>query len=73
MPSPFPGMNPYLEHADVWHDFHESFMPHIRDVLAAQVDPRYIVKIDEHVFIHELSGEQRRFLILQYSITPLPL
>ena len=62
MPSPFPGMNPYLEQPDVWHDFHESFMPHVRDELAAQVDPRYIVKIDEHVFIHELSGEQRWLL-----------
>jgi hypothetical protein len=24
MPSPFPGMNPYLEQADVWDDFHQS-------------------------------------------------
>lgn len=62
MPSPFPGMNPYLEQHDVWHDFHESFMPRVRDLISAQVDPRYIVKIDEHVFIHELSAEQRRFL-----------
>jgi hypothetical protein len=27
MPSPFPGMNPYLEQADVWQDFHQSFIP----------------------------------------------
>lgn len=62
MPSPFPGMNPYLEQDDAWHDFHESFMPHVRDLISAQVDPRYIVKIDEHIFIHEFSAEQRRFL-----------
>ena len=62
MPSPFPGMNPYLEQEDVWHDFHESFMPRVRDLISAQVDPRYIVKIDEHIFIHEFSDEQRRFL-----------
>ena len=31
-------------------------------MICAQVDPRYIVKIDEHVFIHEFSAEQRRFL-----------
>ena len=30
MPSPFPGMNPYLEQEDAWHDFHESFMPRMR-------------------------------------------
>ncbi len=62
MPSPFPGMNPYLEQEDAWHDFHESFMPRVRDLISAQVDPRYIVKIDEHIFIHEFSAEQRRFL-----------
>ena len=62
MPSPFPGMNPYLEQADVWHDFHERFMPMVAERVADQVDPRYIVKIDEHVFIHELSSEQRRFV-----------
>ena len=27
MPSPFPGMNPYLEQPDVWHDFHQGFIP----------------------------------------------
>jgi hypothetical protein len=25
MPSPFPGMNPYLE--AIWHDVHERFLP----------------------------------------------
>jgi hypothetical protein len=62
MPSPFPGMNPYLEQEDAWHDFHESSMPRVRDVISAQVNPRYIVKIDEHIFIHVFSAEQRRFL-----------
>ena len=27
MPSPFPGLNPYLEQEAVWHDFHERFCP----------------------------------------------
>jgi len=62
MPSPFPGMDPYLEQEDVWHDFHERCIPLVAEVLAAQVDPNYIVKIDEHVYIHELPAEQRRFL-----------
>lgn len=62
MPSPFPGMNPYLEQDTVWHDFHESVMPVVRETLAAQVRPHYIVKIDEHIYIHELSAESRLFL-----------
>ena len=62
MPSPFPGMNPFLEQDDVWHDFHERFIPAMADVLAAQVDPHYIVKIDEHVYIHELGESDRRLV-----------
>ena len=62
MPSPFPGMNPYLEQEDAWHDFHERFMPAAAEVLSAQVDPRYIVKIDEHVYVHEMAPDSRRFL-----------
>lgn len=62
MPSPFPGMNPYLEQDDVWHDFHESYLPRVRDHIAAQLADHYVVKIDEHVYIHEPSAEQRVFL-----------
>ncbi len=46
MPSPFPGMNPYLEQEDVWHDFHRLFLPAAAEVIGAQVQPDYIVKID---------------------------
>ena len=62
MPSPFPGMNPYLEHPSVWHDFHESFMPLAREALSSQVLPRYFVKIDEHLYVHELAEESRRLV-----------
>ncbi len=63
MPSPFPGMNPYLEQEDVWHDFHERFVPHLAEVLLQpQVRAGYIVKIDEHVFIHERSALERAFI-----------
>jgi Protein of unknown function (DUF4058) len=60
MPSPFPGMNPYLEQEDVWHDFHERFIPLVATILGGQLRPRYIVKIDEHIYIHELAAETRR-------------
>src|SRR5579859_417713 len=62
MASPFPGMNPYLEQDDIWHDFHERFIPHVAERLLPQVRPAYIVKLDEHVYIHELSGDERQFL-----------
>lgn len=60
MPSPFPGMNPYLEHANTWHDFHGAMAFALRSMLVEQLRPRYIVKVDEHVYIHELSAAERR-------------
>ena len=60
MPSPFPGMNPYLERRAVWHDFHESFLPAAREAISSQIAPNFIAKIDEHVFIHELSESTPR-------------
>ncbi len=59
MPSPFPGMNPYIEHERVWHDFHERFMPFTAEAIGAQTGPQYIVRIDEHVYIRELRGTRR--------------
>lgn len=59
MPSPFPGMNPYIEQEDVWHDFHERLLPHLAEVIGSQLAAHYIVKIDEHLYIHEPSAEQR--------------
>ncbi|MEX2173694.1 MAG: DUF4058 family protein [Pirellulaceae bacterium] len=62
MPSPFPGMNPFLEHPDVWHDFHYRFIVAAADALTAQVRPNYIVKIDAHIYLHELPDEPRRLI-----------
>lgn len=55
MPSPFPGMNPYLEQASVWTDFHDSFIPAIRDAIAGQVAPNYYVRIQEQLYLHEFA------------------
>ena len=63
MPSPFPGMNPYLEQASVWEDFHQAFATEIRESLAAQVRPSFFVKLEERVFIHEPSSEERLRLL----------
>src|SRR4051812_46227074 len=62
MPSLFPGMNPYLEQADAWHDFHERAVPLIAELLGPQVLPRYIAKIDDHIYIHDLAADTRQFL-----------
>src|SRR5262245_31755511 len=59
MPSSFPGMNPYLEQEDSWQDFHETFIPALRDAISPQVSPHFIVKIEAHIFIHEPAADER--------------
>src|ERR1041385_4849596 len=46
MPSPFPGMDPYLEDRQLWPDVHLSLIVAIRDALAPQVEPDYYVRIE---------------------------
>jgi hypothetical protein len=47
MPSPFPGMDPFIE-GQVWLDFHTELITTIRALLAPKVIPRYVVRVEEH-------------------------
>ena len=58
MPSPFPGMNPYLESPGMWPDFHEAFITALRTSLAPAIAPGFYAKIEEQLYIHE-HGETR--------------
>src|SRR5262249_1139272 len=62
MPSPFPGMNPYIEQDAFWQDFHLEFLPAIRGRLVPQVRPKYIVMLDEHIYVQEHPPEPRRLV-----------
>ncbi len=46
MPSPFPGMNPWLEQEALWPDFHTKFLIAINERLISQVRPKYIVLVE---------------------------
>ena len=59
MPSPFPGMNPFLEKPSDWHDFHGDFLVRVRAQLASQIRPAFIAKTEDRVYLHELSAEER--------------
>ena len=41
MPSPFPGMDPYLE-GDMWQEFHETLASAIRAQLMPRLTPKYV-------------------------------
>ncbi|HRW10403.1 MAG TPA: DUF4058 family protein [Caldilineaceae bacterium] len=52
MPSPFPGMDPYLE-GYLWPDVHHSLATQIRDQLAPHLRPRYVARIEIQVVVDE--------------------
>ncbi|MEL7313805.1 MAG: DUF4058 family protein, partial [Cyanobacteria bacterium J06559_3] len=41
MPSPFPGMDPYLEHPALWSEFHDRLILAIAIAIAPQLRPKY--------------------------------
>ncbi len=51
MRPPFPGMDPWLEHPDVWSDVHASLITAIRDTLNPQVVPRYVVRVESRTTV----------------------
>lgn len=56
MPSPFPGMDPYLEGPNFWPEVHSRLMVEIADVLVPQLRPKYRVALEKRVY--ESSGNE---------------
>jgi len=62
MPSPFPGMNPWLEQDHLWPDVHNGLLGAIKERLVAQVRPKYVVLFEQHVYLHEPPFESPRLM-----------
>ena len=64
MPSPFPGMDPYLEASGGWEDFHDRFLTHCGEALLEALPSHYLVKIQERVAaITVPDGDQKRAVL----------
>jgi Protein of unknown function (DUF4058) len=51
MLSPFPGMDPYLEHPDVFPDFHDSFVTYLREAVQPNLPEPYYAAIGRRAWI----------------------
>ena len=49
MPSPLPGMDPFVE-SQKWKGFHTGFVAAIAEALTSQVRPRYVVDVEANVY-----------------------
>ncbi|NJP11506.1 MAG: DUF4058 family protein [Leptolyngbyaceae cyanobacterium RU_5_1] len=60
MPSPLPGMNPYLENPELWSEFHSRMIVAIADALDDLLSRDYRVAVEKRVY---LSQDDERLLI----------
>ena len=51
MESPFPGMDPYLEHPSLWPDVHNRLIAALADDLSERVAPRYYVGLERRTYL----------------------
>lgn len=71
MPSPFPGMDPYIEAIDEWEDFHTDLCAKIKDSLADQLPKGYFVRLARrsYVVLADEDGKQTRPFIPDVKVT----
>lgn len=69
MPSPFPGMDPYLEDPVIWPGVHQSLITFIRGALNRVLPEAYVADIGERVYI----VEPRRSLYPDVAVFPRPV
>jgi hypothetical protein len=55
MPSPFPGMDPYLESAAYWRDVHARLITQISALLQPKLRPAYNARVEERLMILPLD------------------
>jgi hypothetical protein len=61
MPSPFPGMDPFIE-SQRWQGFHTRFIVVLGDMLVAQVRPNCVVEVEEYVYLSRDDSEPDRLI-----------
>jgi hypothetical protein len=57
MPSPFPGMDPYIE-AQEWTDFYAAYMAVLREDLTRELRPNYTARIERRVYVESLGAKE---------------
>ncbi len=72
MPSPFPGMDPFLEGPGLWPDLHHRFISIASDLIAEKVRPKYLVRIEERVYVADEPDQRRPDRIPDVQVSARP-
>lgn len=57
MPTPFPGMDPYLERRGLWEEIHTDLIARIRQFLIPLLRPKYRVAIEQRTYLSLISSK----------------
>src|SRR6266700_4892007 len=49
MPSPFPGMHPYLEVNPIFRELHTQMLAEMQALLQPQLRPKYVARLERHL------------------------
>ena len=61
-PSPFPGMDPFLEDPGIWQDFHATLINYLREAIADRLPENYIARVKEQIRLIDVeANEAKRF------------
>jgi hypothetical protein len=69
MPSPFPGMDPYVEGSGFWLDFHSRFLTYWCDTLADLLPDHYEASINERLVLEDLLEDNPKAMHPDVVIT----
>jgi hypothetical protein len=68
MPSPFPGIDPYLESQGYWPDFHASLILYCRDALNEILPEWYEARLGEQLRLLELREPPKRTVLPDVAV-----
>ena len=60
MPSPFPGVDPFIEATGRWIGFHNILITHYSESLNASLPPNYAAVVEERVELVDFSSDLPR-------------
>ncbi len=58
MPTPFPGMDPYLEQPGLWPEVHTRLIVAIPDALGPMVRPHYRVAVEQRNYLAMITSDK---------------
>ena len=72
MPSPFPGMDPYLEAPWIWPDVQHGLISETQAALNPTLRPRYVARVELRVYISDDDDPGREVLVPDLRVDDAP-